>query len=153
MLLEKLNELSAKDGKNGIDIDLMLDYTRVLYADLLEQRKQTSDPKPAIPDFIQKTEPQGNIANSPVFETKTHFTISQDKKDIHSYIGINDKYQFISELFLNKKDLYETALQEISKFDTYHQAYIWLQRHYNWEDDNTTVNSFYNSLNSFFNQK
>lgn len=39
-LIQKLSELAEQEKKLGlIDIDLMLDYTRVMYADLLEVRK------------------------------------------------------------------------------------------------------------------
>ena len=39
-LLQKLTELSTQGKPSQIDIDLMLDYTRVIYADLLEERKK-----------------------------------------------------------------------------------------------------------------
>ena len=39
-LLQKLTELSTQGKPTQIDIDLMLDYTRVIYADLLEERKK-----------------------------------------------------------------------------------------------------------------
>ena len=40
-LVQKLSELAEKGEKNTIiDVDLMLDYTRVIYADLLEYRSR-----------------------------------------------------------------------------------------------------------------
>lgn len=45
-LLQKIHELAGKpDEASAIDIDLMLDYTRVLYSDLLEWRKNAEAPK------------------------------------------------------------------------------------------------------------
>src|SRR5690349_18813231 len=42
-LLQRLTELSAREKDYElIDIDLMLDYTRVVYADLLELRKNVA---------------------------------------------------------------------------------------------------------------
>lgn len=46
-LLQKIAELSEHpDRRTRIDVDLMLDYTRVLYADLLEWRDKLSAPAP-----------------------------------------------------------------------------------------------------------
>lgn len=43
-ILRRIQELYySKHEKTGIDIDLMLDYTRVMYADLLEWRKKFKD--------------------------------------------------------------------------------------------------------------
>ena len=40
-LLQKLTELSGKTGEPEIiDLDLMMDYTKVIYADLLEMRSR-----------------------------------------------------------------------------------------------------------------
>ena len=151
-LLQKLTELSAKVEKNTIiDVDLMLDYTRVLYADILDWRNKIAAAKPVVQDNLQNkhTEPATPFG----FAGKLNTTHSPNKKDVRHNIGINDKYQLISELFLNKKDLYESALDEINNFETYHQAYIWLQRHYNWDDENPTAVNFYSILNNFFSGK
>ncbi|HXS35655.1 MAG TPA: hypothetical protein VN721_03055 [Flavipsychrobacter sp.] len=63
ILLQKLTELSKQDEKNtAIDIDLMLDYTKVLYADLLEYRKKLDFPiqslanEPTLSEVAQKME-------------------------------------------------------------------------------------------------
>jgi hypothetical protein len=46
-LLQKIGELAEHpDRRTRIDVDLMLDYTRVLYADLLEWRDKLSAPAP-----------------------------------------------------------------------------------------------------------
>lgn len=44
-VMQRLQEVYyGKHQKSAIDIDLMLDYTRVMYADLLEWRRQFGDP-------------------------------------------------------------------------------------------------------------
>lgn len=49
-ILQKLQEVYyGKHQKTAIDIDLMLDYTRVMYADLLEWRGSVKDDTPAVP--------------------------------------------------------------------------------------------------------
>ncbi len=46
-VLRRIQELYySRHEKTGIDIDLMLDYTRVMYADLLEWRKRFKDELP-----------------------------------------------------------------------------------------------------------
>src|ERR1700748_1777761 len=43
--IQKLQEIYySKHPKSAIDIDLMLDYTRIMYVDLLEWRKDFTDP-------------------------------------------------------------------------------------------------------------
>lgn len=62
-LLQKIAELAEHpDRRTRIDVDLMLDYTRVLYADLLEWRDKLSAPAPnpvsaAIPAVTRSTGP------------------------------------------------------------------------------------------------
>lgn len=44
-ILQRLQEVYyGKHQKSAIDVDLMMDYTRVMYADLMEWRKQFKDP-------------------------------------------------------------------------------------------------------------
>ena len=58
-------------------------------------------------------------------------------KDIRSFIGINDKYQFTNELFGNNKEAYEKTLDKISGFDNLMSAHNWLNetacKAYNWD--------------------
>lgn len=93
--------------------------------------------------------------NSPDYNAPylTDFTVSS--KDIRLFIGINDKYQFISELFRNNAEAYEEILDEINSFETKQDALYFLNNSgvttlYGWEDDNFTVILFQNVLNQFF---
>jgi homoaconitase/3-isopropylmalate dehydratase large subunit len=140
-LLQKITDLHrGEKEKTVIDIDLMLDYTRVLYADLLEWRGKMQEmpllsadhrPEPTQSEITAAIEQAHtevaatNIMTAPSIElgqNVQHFEESeQDHKEPQSYIlggtaqpaarraqdefhrliGINDKYQFISELFSN----------------------------------------------------
>jgi hypothetical protein len=53
-LLSKIQELSNKTNGSLIEIDLMMDYTKVLYADLLEWRNKVAFTEP----LIIRTEPE-----------------------------------------------------------------------------------------------
>jgi len=79
---------------------------------------------------------------------------SAPKKDIRKSIGINDKYQIISELFHNDKEAYETAINEINNSENATGAIDWLHDHvawnYNWSEDNYTVQLFYGLISQHF---
>jgi hypothetical protein len=145
-LLQKLTELSSrKQPATPIDIDLMLDYTRVLYADLLEWRKNI-----AFNDaHEQKTVEQAMPPEAPEVPA-----LKQEQRDIRALIGLNDKFRFVSELFGNNKDAYEEVLDELNQLETYDQAVNWLNskvyHQYGWDDETGMPDSFYHILSQFF---
>jgi hypothetical protein len=202
-LLQKISELSSKGDKNTvIDIDLMLDYVRVVYADLLEwrgrmvftgslgtgveevspkqvrglQHIETKEESPVTSELTTNSVsamPAADleeVAETAIAEVKTGSLPEQqekpvgppyyfpEKKDIRKIIGINDKYQFISELFNNDRDTYEKTLDEINKQDSYAGAINWMKENVLFvnenEDDSTeTAQTFYDALNTFFSDK
>lgn len=191
-LLQKLQELAQQGDKNTVlEIDLMMDYTRVVYADLIEIRNRIGLNQPASispptapsqPGAIEKitmydaAEPavqapakQSALVEisqedtpflpptSPVPVQKSYQPPREHTKtdtDIRNIIGINDKYQFISELFANTKDAYEEVLDEINTLETYQQATNWIDaqvfNQYSWDEENITVQNFYGMLRKFF---
>jgi hypothetical protein len=200
MLLQKITDLHRGDKeKTIIDIDLMLDYTRVLYADLLDWRGKmqempllTADHRPEptqseITAAIEQAHTEvaaTNVMTAPSIElgqNVQHFEESENdhndhkeqqtytlsgmnpsaakraQDEFHRMIGINDKYQFISELFSNNKESYETVIEEMNEFDNYQQAEEWLKLHiagnFGWDDESYTVQSFYSLLERFFRGK
>jgi len=179
MLLDKIRELNGKKDLSLIDIDLMTDYVKVVYADLLEWRNKISfnnavTIKPEVTALNISDAPEiNNIATSgeanKVVELEQNLsdighlqqeqnTISfpstlSDYADIRKRIGINDKYQFISELFGNNKEAYEEVIGEINTFDTEEEAIAWLNNisnQFNWQDDSETVQTFYMLLSDHF---
>src|SRR5688572_16330468 len=87
-LLQKITELSTKEQHDIIEIDLMMDYTRVLYADLMECRNrlvftgavpqpETTPPnvQPVVQEIIPEPEPE--IATIPTQEETTPAYIEQ----------------------------------------------------------------------------
>jgi hypothetical protein len=183
-LLQKLTDLSNKNSEPEIiDIDLMLDYTKVIYADLLEMRGRIafnssliSEPASPvaktetnnIPEAISQPEPEEKVEVSEplvlptVEETEkiaepivTTATVNHDV-DIRKVIGINDKYLFISELFNNSSEAYEDVVNKLNNFRSYPEAISWLDEVHsenNWDDDNETVVSFYDLINHYFASK
>lgn len=74
--------------------------------------------------------------------------------DLRQAIGINDKYQFIQELFRGDRDLYERSIKTINEFGNLREADYWIQREIKiiqgWEDDNHLVQHFYSLLRKRF---
>jgi hypothetical protein len=142
-LLEKLTELNRlKEKATIIDVDLMMDYTRVVYADLQEWRKR-----------IEFTDNISTIIQQPVSEHK-HSDLKKSPSDnIEKLIGINDKYLFTTELFDNNNTLYLDTINILNRFDTYEQASNWLNSKYDWEEDNQAVLALTELLKSYYSNK
>lgn len=161
LLIQKLEEMAGNEQDNSLlDIDLMLDYTRVLYADLLEVRKNkllaaqagaepVSTPALAIQHAEAATEP-------PASEPEAYIPDIADVPviDIRTGIGINDKYLYISELFGDDKAAYEDAIRQLNTFSSLQQAIRFAEHElsdkYGWDKEQPTVQSFYNLLSSSF---
>ncbi|QJB33756.1 hypothetical protein HF329_21535 [Chitinophaga oryzae] len=75
-------------------------------------------------------------------------------KDLRAAIGINDKYQFIQELFRGDTDLYERSVKTINEFNSLQEADYWIQREIKiiqgWQDDHHLVKHFYSLLRKRF---
>ncbi len=156
LLIQKLADMAGSDkDKTVIDIDLMLDYTRVLYADLLELRNN----KLLIPAQDNTPEqPAPSVPETPVATTGPIILTANPEEvpaiDIRTNIGINDKYLYISELFLDDKSAYDAAVKELNKCNSLHEAMRFadneLNNKYNWDKESPTVQSFYTLLSSSF---
>lgn len=178
ILLDKIRDLNKSPNVSPIEVDLMMDYTKVLYADLIEWKKklgfsesltapykeehaaqapqkpvQEMPPAPAEAP-AEPPVPQKEPNKIPAF---THvFTAPESTgKDIRTQIGINDKYQYISELFGNDRDAYEEVIRELNSFEKEHEAKEWLYKtihhQYNWNEENETLQLFQKMLNDFYN--
>lgn len=79
-------------------------------------------------------------------------------KDIRSYIGINDKYNFISELFGNNPEAYDEILNELNLCENKTEALQFLENSgittlYQWKEDGFSEQIFYNVLSQFFSSR
>ncbi len=176
ILLNKIAELSRKgDQADLIEVDLMLDYTKVLYADLSELRKRkvhnpsgtpTQEQQPEANTPIEENKPEEKEETVEMVEhTQTNITeeipvnpilssLEPARESIKSHIGINDKYQYISELFDNDTAAYNKAISHIDKLKDANEALKWLDDEiapkYGWDDENDAVSMFYDSISNFF---
>ncbi|MBO9728032.1 MAG: hypothetical protein J7623_05285 [Chitinophaga sp.] len=75
-------------------------------------------------------------------------------QDLRAAIGINDKYQFIQELFRGDRDLYERSIKTINECGNLQEADYWIQREIKiiqgWQDDHHLVQHFYSLLKKRF---
>ncbi len=90
-----------------------------------------SKPKEVIVD--EKKEVAEKIALQPI-------------KDLRAAIGINDKFQFMEELF-NKDELaFESSIKTINTYKNFAEAQFWIKQNlrnkFNWEEESATVLAF-----------
>ncbi|MCF6406721.1 hypothetical protein L3C95_27735 [Chitinophaga filiformis] len=75
-------------------------------------------------------------------------------KDLRQAIGINDKFQFIQELFRGDVDTYERSVKTINEMNSLQEAEYWIERELKirqgWVDDNRAVRQFYNLVKKRF---
>lgn len=164
-LIEKIKQLN-KPGAGIIEADLMLDYLRIMYADLIEYRQKLAFQQQVEPSrsFIQEQRPEPAPPREP---TALKESISEAQKtaalppaplhqpgDIRDSIGINDKYLFISEIFFNDKTAYEIAIGALNELENIDAAKSWLRQHtkaaHLWKDDNETLDVFFTLLEDFY---
>gem|GEM_PF-6290580 len=233
-LINKLNEAQHMKGQRSIiEIDLMLDYTRVLYADLLEWRgrlmQQEPMPLPDMPDApapvaekpqapapvatqpaaptaptpapaqaptapvvppsapataveaaapTQPTATQPQVteqaaeapAKEPLSESFPYSTRQQPviptpepaaapataipQPDLKQLVGLNDKFQFISELFRGNSAAFQEAIEHLNHQPNYNAAQQWVKDNltfqYGWQEEDATVENFYSVLKRRF---
>lgn len=74
--------------------------------------------------------------------------------DLRQAIGINDKFQFIQELFRGDVDMYERSIRTINEFTSFQEADLWIQRELKiklgWQDEHSPVKHFYVLLKKRF---
>jgi hypothetical protein len=75
-------------------------------------------------------------------------------KDLKQAIGINDKFQFIQELFRGDIDMYERSIKTINECHTLQEAEYWIERELKirqgWLDDTRPVQHFYSLVKKRF---
>ncbi len=75
-------------------------------------------------------------------------------KDLRDAIGINDKFQFIQELFRGDRDMYDRSVKTINECTSLQEAEYWIQRelkiYQGWQDEDTLVKHFYSLVKKRF---
>lgn len=67
-------------------------------------------------------------------------------KDLKKAIGVNDRFQFIKDLFRGDEVMYERSIKTINGFSIYPEAEYWIKRELKlklaWDDSSDTVKMF-----------
>ena len=89
---------------------------------------------------------QVNLAETKeVKEVKDHLVL-EPIKDLRSAIGINDKFQFIQELFGGDEKSFEVGVKTINGFKIFPEAQFYIKRELreknNWDEESNVVKQF-----------
>jgi hypothetical protein len=89
---------------------------------------------------------QVNLAETKeVKEVKDHLVL-EPIKDLRSAIGINDKFQFIQELFGGDEKSFEVGIKTINAFKIFPEAQFYIKRELreknNWDEESNVVKQF-----------
>jgi hypothetical protein len=129
----------------------------VLYADSSEQAAAAAaeEEEEEEEKISFELEPELQEEKPASFQVKSRPDFRVWNKDIRTYIGINDKYNFISELFKQNSEAYEEILNEINQCDNKPDALRFLENAgittlYQWNEDGFSEQIFYNVLSQFF---
>jgi hypothetical protein len=80
-----------------------------------------------------------------VKEVKDHLVL-EPIKDLRSAIGINDKFQFIKELFGGDEKSFEVGIKTINAFKIFPEAQFYIKRELreknNWDEESNVVKQF-----------
>lgn len=113
---------------------------------------------------LKEEAPIVEVIEEPVFATVVVETKIEDippKKepktvllpDIKSNIGINDKFQFIADLFQNNSEKYEAAIKQLNSFNTKDSSLLFveeLRQQYKWKEDDYTAQQLTNIVTRRF---
>lgn len=162
-VLDKLNVLSQrKSDRSVIDIDLMLDYTRMVYADLLDMRAtlaaktELNNAEPTLDELTAAMTRKETVAALPttppapqqpvMASAAPAYTIT---KDIRQSIDLNEKYLLLSELFRNDMHAYEEAMKVINSLKTENEALQWIGAR-QWPTNDDALITFRELLKRFY---
>jgi len=115
------------------------------------------DPVAEIPTLSNQPR-QEEVNSSAVTELSLNDKLKQQKtelvevlketpiRDLRKAIGINDRFQFINELFRGDENMYERCIKTINNFHIYAEAEYWISRELKtklgWDNENPVVQQF-----------
>ena len=95
---------------------------------------------------VVKTEPTLNASEKIEIKEVKDQLVLEPIKDLRSAIGINDKFQFIQELFGGDEKSFETGIKTINAFKIFPEAQFYIKRELreknNWDEESNVVKQF-----------
>lgn len=107
---------SKETSAISVNVDLLAaeEVVEEMIPDLILEDKQQS-----VNDILSQERSESNFEGIPL-------------KSIRDGIGINDRYLFIRELFVNDNEKYENAIAAIDEFASIEQAVEYLKQNFKW---------------------
>ncbi|MEO6901812.1 MAG: hypothetical protein ABI315_01500 [Bacteroidia bacterium] len=123
---------------------------QIIKSDVIATPPEVKPIPPPLPKLEEK-----KAASIDIYLMKQEVTTNEDGKkmgviNLSTVIGINDRFQFASELFDGNMQEYTIAIQQLSASETIESALIYfnnLQQLYNWDEENKTVQRLLALLN------
>ena len=127
--------------------------------DKTESAMPVSAPSPSIqavimPNPIPTTDKKSlnELHEAPLPEVYNRY--HEPIKDLKKAISINDRYQYINNLFGGDEAAYDRSVKTINHFNIFSEAEYWIRREvsikYGWEESNRLVQQFYDLVNRRF---
>ena len=89
---------------------------------------------------------QVNLAETKELKEVKDHLVMEPIKDLRSAIGINDKFQFIQELFAGDEKSFEVGIKTINAFKIFPEAQFYIKRELreknNWDEESNVVKQF-----------
>lgn len=87
-------------------------------------------------------------------ELGTRLNAAQPVRDLSKAMGINDKFQFINELFRGDRNMFDRSVKTINECGSLNEAEYWIGRELKiklgWQDTDGTVQQFYHLIRKRF---
>lgn len=136
-----IQHLSGK-GKPQLLFDLGEDEIPTL-----AQQPRDADIPKEINETIQSETPSLNdILKAPATELSEKLHQETPVRDLKKAIGINERYQYIHELFRGDEAMYERSIKTINSFSIWPEAEYWIRRELKtklgWNDQDPAVKQF-----------
>lgn len=137
---ETINSISAKN-KRPFSFDPIEDTPTLIH--------QTNSEQVSKKELNESMAPLNDSLNDKLKQSKKELSEALKDtpiKDIKKAIGINDRFQFINDLFKGDEAMYERSIKTINGFSIYPEAEYWIRRELKtklgWDDQHDTVKQF-----------
>ncbi|MFZ9242053.1 MAG: hypothetical protein ACO295_02490 [Sediminibacterium sp.] len=130
---------------------------KVIEAVKVEETVKKVEPVIAAEPILMTKPKEVFVEEKPVMEVPKTETIETKKevaekialqpiKDLRAAIGINDKFQFMEELFNKDEALFESSIKTINAYKNFAEAQFWIKQNlrnkFNWVEESATVMAF-----------
>lgn len=145
------NFFVAKSLKNASERDVYLDIPTLIH-----------QPIPCKKNVESKQLKQSSLSDctsiNDVIDNHTKdlaFSLQTDAiNDLKNAISINDRYQYINQLFRGDETMYERSVKTINEFKGYSDAKLWIKRELaiklSWKEEDDLVQQFYQLVSRRF---